>query len=148
MKVILLKDVPGQGKKDDILDVSEGYARNYLLKNGLAKEANKGIITEMKQKNDAIARKKALAQQKAKEDAKALNGATVTIAVKAGENGKIFGSVTAKEIAAELVAMGYEVDKKMIMLKEPIKQLGRQMVDIKMYAGVTTRINVNVVAAE
>ena len=116
MKVILLKDVPAQGKKDDIIDVSEGYARNYLIKNGLAKEASNSIITEMKQKNDAMARKKAAAQEKAREDAKKLNGYTVTITVKAGENGKIFGSVTSKEIAAELVKAGYEVDKKMIAL--------------------------------
>jgi len=147
MKVILLQDVKSQGKAGDIIEVSKGYAANFLFPRKLAAPAEGNALNEAIQKkaSEELRRKKAL--EKAKADQEALNGATIHIKVKAGEKeGKIFGSVTAKEIAAELVKQGYQVEKQSVVLKDPIKQLGRQMVDVKLYNGLSARINVVVEA--
>ena len=147
MKILLVKDVKGQGKAGDIVNVSDGYARNYLLARKL------GVLAEGKALNEALQKKESEAYQlqkrkdKAVADKAKLDTATIHVKVKAGESGKIFGSVTSKEIADQLVALGYEVDKKDIALEAPIKQVGRQMVDIKLFGGVTARVNV-VVEAE
>ena len=149
MKVILLQDVKSQGKAGDIIEVSKGYAANFLFPRKLAAPAEGKALNEANQKkaSEELRRKKAL--DKAKADQEALNGSTVHIKVRAGEKeGKIFGSVTAKEIAVALEEQGYAVDKHSIVLKEPIKQLGRQMIDVKLYGGLSARVNVVVEALE
>ena len=147
MKVVLIADVKNKGKKGDIVNVNDGYAMNFLIPKGLAVAATTGAVNETNQKKAAeIARKeKELAAAKA--NAEKLNMATVTLYVKCGESGKLFGSVTAKEIAEELKKSGYDVEKKNILLEEPLRKLGRVTVEVKLYPGVRTKINV-VVAEE
>ena len=111
MKVLLVKDVKGQGKAGDIINVSDGYARNYLLARQLAVAAEGKALNEAVQKKQSEAYQLEKRKEKAKEDKEKLDVVTVHVKVRAGESGKIFGSVTNKEIAAELAAMGYEVDK-------------------------------------
>lgn len=148
MKVLLLKDVKGQGKAGDVINVSNGYANNFLLPRKLATSAEGNALNEANQKKAAEELRKQKAIAKAKEDQIALSTATVKIKVKAGQKeGKIFGSVTAKEIAGELKNMGYNIDKKDVLLKEPIKTIGRLMVEVKLYTGIIVRVNV-VVEAE
>jgi len=142
MKVILLEDVKDQGKKGNVIDVNEGYARNFLIKKNLAAPATSGVLNEIAQKKAAEARHKEMEKKAAKELLDKINGITVKVKVKCGESGKLFGSVTSKEIADALTNDGYEVDKKMVMLKEPIKNIGRAMVDIKVYHEMTARVNV------
>ena len=146
MKVLLVKDVKGQGKSGDIINVSDGYARNYLLARQLAVPAEGRALNEAVQKKQSEAYQLEKRKEKAKEDKEKLDVVTVHVKVRAGESGKIFGSVTNKEIAAELANMGYEVDKKDIVLKEPIRQLGREMVEVKLFGGLTARVNVVVEA--
>ena len=145
MKVVLTADVKNKGKKGDIINVNDGYAMNFLIPKGLAVAATAAAVNETNQKKAAEEARKAKELAAAKEAAAKLDMATVTVTVKSGESGKIFGSVTSKEIAEELKKQGYDVDKKNVMLPEPIKQLGRQTVEVKLYAGVKTKINVVVV---
>lgn len=145
MKVILLKDVKAQGKKGDVIEVSDGYAKNFLLKQGLAQVANVDNMNSLTIKNAAAARQKALEKQAAQELAEKLNGKTVTVEVKTGENGKIFGSVTAKEIAEAFVKAGYSVDKKQIVLKEGIKNIGEFKLTVKVYPEISATCYVKVV---
>ena len=145
MKVVLTADVKNKGKKGDIINVNDGYAMNFLIPKGLAVEATAAAVHETNQKKAAEQARKAKELAAAKEAAAKLDMATVTVTVKSGDSGKIFGSVTSKEIAEELKKQGYEVDKKNVMLPEPIKQLGRQTVEVKLYPGVKTKINVVVV---
>ena len=144
MKVILLKDVKAQGKKGDVIEVSDGYAKNFLLKQGLAQVANVDNMNSLTIKNAAVARQKALEKQAAQELAEKLNGKTVTVEVKTGENGKIFGSVTAKEIAEAFVKAGYSVDKKQIVLKEGIKNIGEFKLTVKVYPEISATCYVKV----
>ena len=146
MKVLLVKDVKGQGKAGDIINVSDGYARNFLLARGLAVPAEGRALNEAVQKKQSEAYQLQKRKEKAKEDKEKLDTVTVHVKVRAGESGKIFGSVTSREIAAELAAMGFEVDKKDIVLKEPIRQLGREMVEIRLFGGLVARVNVVVEA--
>lgn len=148
MKVLLLQDVKGQGKAGDIINVSNGYANNFLLPRKLATSAEGNALNEAMQKKASEELRKQKAIQKAKEDQISLSTATVRVKVKAGQKeGKIFGSVTSKEIATELGNMGYNIDKKDVLLKEPIRRVGREMVEIKLYTGVIVRVNV-VIEAE
>ncbi len=147
MKVLLVKDVKGQGKAGDIISCSDGYARNYLLARGLAVPAEGKALNEAVQKKESEKYQLQKRKDQAAKDKEKLDTATVRVKVKAGESGKIFGSVTSKEIAQSLADMGYTVDKKDIVLKDPIKQVGRQMVEIKLFSGITARVNV-VVEAE
>ena len=147
MKVILLQDVKGTGKKDDIIEVSDGYARNCLFKKKLAVEATSTQI-------NAITNKKKAETYHKQEEIKAwmavaseLCGKEVTCSVKCGENGKVFGSINSKEIAEKLVEMGYDVDKKKILLKDPLKNVGVYDVEIKFLPDVTTKIKVKVISA-
>ena len=145
MKVILLQDVKALGKKGDVVEVSEGYARNMLLKKGLGQEATNKNLNDLKLH-------KANEEKVAKENleaAKALGAEMkdkeVQVAVKAGEGGRVFGSVSSKEIAEELKKqLGYDIDKKKILLDAPIKSLGYTNVPIKLHAKVTTEIRVHV----
>lgn len=146
MKVVLLKDVKGTGKKGDIKEVADGYAKNFLLKQGLAKEANRSALNENEIKKTSTAYHKAMELQAARDLAEKIKDKTVIVKIKCGENGKTFGSVTAKEIADALNAQGFELDKRKIELKEAIKTLGSFVVVARIYPEVTARFNVEVIA--
>ena len=144
MKVILLADVKGTGKKNDVIEVSDGYARNCLFKKKLAIEATSTEINAVQNKLKAQEFHKAEEIKKWKELAAKMKNAEIKCTVKCGENGKIFGSVTSKEIADKLVEAGYDVDKKKIILKEPIKTPGNYVVEVKFLPDVSTKIKVSV----
>lgn len=146
MKVILLADVKGTGKKNDVIEVSDGYARNCLFKKKLAIEATSTEINAVQNKLKAQEFHKAEEIKKWKELAAKMKNAEIKCTVKCGENGKIFGSVTSKEIADKLVEAGYDVDKKKIILKEPIKTPGNYVVEVKFLPDVSTKIKVFVKA--
>ena len=147
MKVILKDNIKGVGKKDEIINASDGYARNFLLPKGLAVEANSENMSKLKAKENSLAYKKEQEKEEAEKIAKKLSGIQLKIPVKAGENGKIFGGVSAKEIA-ELLKVNYkiEVDKKKIELKDTIKTLGLRTVTIKLYDGVIGNLKVDVIS--
>ncbi len=144
MKVLLLKDVKTVGKKGEIVEVNDGYARNFLMKKGMAQQATAGVINETNQKNAAIARQKQKEYEDALATAKELDGKTIDIVIKFGDNGKSFGAVTSKEISGELAKMGYDIDKKKINLKESIKSAGLFEVEVKVYTNVSANIKVEV----
>lgn len=147
MKVILLDNIKGVGKKDEVINASDGYARNFLFPKKLAVEANSENMSKLNNKKEANNYRKDLEKQAAEEIAKKLKGILLKINVKAGENGKIFGGVTAKEIADTLKTQAnIEVDKKKIELKEQIKTLGTFSVNVKLYEGVTGVLKVDVIA--
>lgn len=145
MKVVLLKDVKNKGKKGEIVNVNDGYAQNYLIPNGLAVSASSSAINEANQAKQANAYKEEQNVKNAKEIAEKLQGKEYTIKVKSGANGKIFGSVTNKEVAELLEKQGFAIDKKKIEI-DSIKSLGIYNVKIKLYVGVSTSIKLNVVA--
>ena len=146
MKVILKQDIKGVGKKDEIINASDGYARNFLFPKGLAVEANAQNMANLKAKRDSNAYRKDQEKQEARKQAEHIKKIMLTIPVKAGENGKIFGGVSSKEIA-ELLQKTHNiiVDKKKIDLKETIKELGTKTVEIKLYEGVIAKLKINVV---
>ena len=144
MKVILKQDVKGSGKKGDVIEVSDGYAKNFLLKKGLAEIATAGGINEVSQKRDADAYHKAENIKALKELAAKINGKTVDVHIRTGENGRAFGSVTTADIASALSGLGFEIDKKKITLKEAIKNVGLADAEIRFMEGVTAKITVNV----
>lgn len=147
MKVILLEDIKGVGKKDQVINASDGYARNFLLPKKKAVEANAENMSKLNAKNNSIAYKKELDLKEAKVIAEKMKNIELIIKVKAGENGKIFGGVTSKEIAEELKkAHNIEVDKKKILLNENIKNLGRFSVDIKLNEGVMAKLTISIVS--
>ena len=147
MKVILMDNIKGVGKKDEVINASDGYARNFLLPKGLAVEATNENMSKLKAKNDSKAYKKEQEKEEAKKVAEKLAGIQLKVPVKAGENGKIFGGVSAKEIA-DLLKSNYniEVDKKKIDLKETIKTLGLRTVKIKLYDDVVGNLRVDVIS--
>ena len=145
MKVILLSDIKGVGKKDEIINASDGYARNYLFPKKLALEANNDNLLKLKSKQDASAFKKNKEKEEAISLANKLKEITLKIEVKAGENGKIFGGVTSKEISENLSKKeNIDIDKKKIVLNETIKNLGTFTVDVKLYEGVLGKLKVQV----
>jgi len=147
MKVILLQDVKGTGKKGEIINASDGHARNYLLPRKMAVEANKTNMAQLEQQQKAVERKRQQELLKAQELAKELSEKKIIIGVKVGENGKLFGSVTNKEIAvAFLEQEGIEIDKKKIILDEPIKSAGEKAVEIKLHSQVTATVTIIVKA--
>ena len=147
MIVILNKDVKGTGKAGDVVKVSDGYARNMLIPKGLATEATQGNIRHLEKQKAIAAEKKAEEKAAAKKQAEKIGKLTVTIKTKAGDGGKIFGSITSKDIAEGLKAQhGIEVDKKKIQLSSPIKQTGEMSVDIKLYSEVSAELKVKVEA--
>ncbi len=148
MDVILTQDVKALGKKGELVSVNEGYARNYLIPKGLATIATKGVITQLNEKKEAEKKAEARALQKALDLANTLNGRTVTIEVKAGEKGKIFGSITANDVATAInKQFDLKIDKKKVQL-ETIKELGTFDVKLKLYPEVSTIIKVNAKAQE
>ncbi len=146
MKVILKADVKGTGKKGDLVEVSDGYARNFLLKKGLAEVATSSGINEITQRRIAEEYHRAEYVKAQKELAAKLNGQEVTVAIKAGENGRVFGSVTTAHIASALAGAGYDIDKKKISLKENIKNIGDFEAEVRLMEGVVSKIKVKVVA--
>ena len=139
MKVVLLKDVKGTGKKGEIKDVADGFAKNFLLKNGSAKLADTSALNENKFQQDAQKYHKNQEFLAAKELAKRIEGKKLTLKIKCGENGKTFGSITSKEIADELAKQDIILDKKKIDLKEPIKSSGVYNLVAKVYPEVSAK---------
>jgi large subunit ribosomal protein L9 len=148
MKVILRQDYENLGRMGDIVEVKDGYARNFLIPRKIALPATPGNIrmveTEKKQKAFKLEREKLKAQKLAEK----LYGLEITIPMRAGENERLFGSVTAQMIAEEIGKLGVEVDRKKILLDEPIKMLGSYELPIKLHPEVSVKIKVNVVQLE
>ena len=144
MKVVLLQDVKSIGKKDQVVNVSDGYARNFLLPRKLAKEATAAAMSDVKAKESARAHHKREEIKAANELKAMLNGKEVTIKAKAGKEGKLFGAVTSKDVAAAIKAQHkIEIDKKKIVMKD-IKTFSRVDVEIKIYPEIQAKITVNV----
>lgn len=147
MKVVFLKDVKGKGKKGEIKEVAEGYARNFLIKNGHAKEANNQAMSEL-QGQQRLAEKNAAAELQAAEDLKVeLEKITVEIKAKSGEGGRLFGSVSTKQIAAELQKThGFKVDKRKMDCNDGIRSLGFTNIPVKLHHDVKATLKVHVIA--
>lgn len=145
MKVILLEDVKGHGKKGEVVNAKDGYARNYLFPRKLAVEANSANLKNLQNKQAAEDRKRQTDLEGAKRQADIISQLVVVVKAKSGENGKLFGSVTNKEIA-EILNNEHrvEIDKKKIVLPEPIRSLGDFQLEVKIYPEVTARLNVRV----
>ena len=149
MKVILTADVKGQGKKDQIIDVSDGYARNFLLPKKLAIPANSKAINDVKNKEAAKQHKIDTEKQEAKEIAKKLEDIVVRFVYASGPDKKLYGSVTAKDISEALAKdFGIDIDKRKISLREPIKSFGRFTADVRLYTEVSGKITVEVTGKE
>ena len=145
MKVILLKDVKGTGKKNEVKEVSDGYARNYLLPKKLAVPADNTNMKELNEKNKPKELKAQKEYEAAVELGKKMEELNVVIYAKAGDGGRLFGSITSKDIAEQIKKQhNIEVDKRKITLDEPIRVLGSRFVDIKIHQKVTTRLRVDV----
>ena len=145
MKVILLQDIQGTGKKDQILEISDGYARNYLLPRKLAKEATAEAVNALEKSRGADKHREEVRRQEAEKRARELKGKVVQLTVKGGENGKLYGSVTNDQIASALKEQhGIEIDKRKLEQEEPIKKEGQAFVTLKLYPGISTRMIVNV----
>lgn len=146
MKIILLEDVKSLGKKDEIVDVSDGYARNYVLPKKLGVEATSKNLNDLKLKKAHEDKVAAEILAQAKELADKMKDESITLSIKVGEGGKTFGSVSSKEIAEAMKSqLGHNIEKKKIVLKEPIKSLGTHIVDIKLHTKVTAQMSVKVV---
>ena len=145
MKVILLQDVKGTGKKNQLVNVSDGYARNFLFTKKLAVEATTDNLQKLKEFNASQDLKKQKEIEAAKELAKKIEEIQITIKAKSGETGKIFGGITSANISEELKKQhNINVDKKKIILDEPIKLLGNYTVNMKLYEGINAKLKVNV----
>ena len=143
MKVILNKDVKGTGKAGDVVTVSDGYARNMLIPRGLATEATQSNIRQLEKQKAIAAEKKAEEKAAAQELAEKLNKASIKMKVKAGEGGRIFGSITSKDIADAInMQLGVDIDRKKVKLDAPIKQVGQTDVDMRLYQDVNAKIKV------
>jgi large subunit ribosomal protein L9 len=145
MKVILKQDVPSLGKTGDLIKVHDGYARNLLIPKGLAIEANERNIKNFEHEKKNILKRAEKEQKAAQDQAAKLADVTITIARKIGDQDKIFGSVTSRDIELALKEKGFDIDKKMIVHEEQIKALGEFKVRIKIHSGVEAEIKLNVV---
>jgi large subunit ribosomal protein L9 len=147
VKVILLQEVKGTGRKDQILEVSDGFARNFLLPRKLAREATAEALNSIEKAKDAQQHREDMKKAEAEHKARDLKGKLVVVKAKAGEGGRLYGSVTAAEIADALKAQhGIEVDRRKIELEEPIRTAGQTTFGVRLTAGVVTRMLLNVVA--
>lgn len=145
MKVILLQDVKALGKKGELVNAADGYARNFLFPKGLAKEANAQAMNEYRNAENSKNFKVETQINEAKKAKSALEGETFKMTAKAGKNGKLFGSVTSKEISAEIKRQkGIDVDKRKIILDSEIKSFGTYNAEIKLYSGITASVKVQV----
>lgn len=143
MKVILLQDVKGTGKKGELKEVSDGYARNFLLPKNLAKKATAQAMSELKNAEESKAFKIEEDKKKANSEKSKLEGKSINIKAKAGQGGRLFGSVTAKEISAELKKQfGINVDKRKISLDVDIKAFGTYNAEVKLYTGIVAKVKV------
>ena len=143
MIVILNKDIKGTGKAGDVVKVSDGYARNMLIPRGLATEATQGNIRHLEKQKAIAAEKKAEEKAQAQQQAEKIQKASVLIKTKAGEGGKIFGSITSKDISEALREQhGIDIDKKKFQMDAPLKQTGETGVDIKLYQDIIARLTV------
>ncbi|MGE5632706.1 MAG: 50S ribosomal protein L9 [Caulobacteraceae bacterium] len=146
MKVVLLQDVKDLGKKEDLVNVSDGYARNFLFPRKLAVEATSGKLREIQDKKSAEKNRKDNELQNAKQLAEKLNKVEIKLKSKAGENGKLFGSITGKDIADAIKAQyKIEVDKKKVVLHDSLKTLGTYEVEVKVYPEVSAKVKVSIV---
>ena len=149
MKVILLADVKGSGKRDEIVNVSDGYARNFLFPKKLAVEATPGAMKEIERKRAAAAAREA--ERKAEAEAKAalLKGKAINMNVRCGEKGRLYGSITTAEVAEQLEKQhGIAVDKRKLEIKEPIRAVGSYECNVWLYNGVTVKMQIVVQPAE
>lgn len=144
MKVILNKDVKGTGKKGDVVEVSDGFAKNFLLKTGAAKIANASNLNVNSLQKDANAYHKEQERLAAVKKAETISGKVIYLAVKCGDNGKVFGSITSKEIADGFSKIGIEIDKRKIVLPNPIKVAGNYTLEAKLYPGVSAKFTLEV----
>ncbi|QKS73373.1 50S ribosomal protein L9 [Paenalkalicoccus suaedae] len=144
MQVILLQDVKGQGKKGDVKNVPDGYARNFLFKNNLAVEANAGNMKSLEKKKESQEKQAEQELEGAKKYKEELEKLTIELTAKAGEGGRLFGAVTSKQIAEQLKKMDLKIDKRKIDLNEPIRALGYSNVDVKIHPKVTATLKVHV----
>lgn len=148
MKVILLEDVKSVGKKGELVNTSDGYAKNFLFPKKLAVEATKSNLNDFELKQKAEAKRKKEEFEQAQAMAKELENKTVTVKVKTGENGKLFGSVTNKEVAEEIVKQtGLQIDKKKVSIGDPIKMVGERTAVIKLHPKVSAEITIKIVEA-
>ncbi|MBQ4271597.1 MAG: 50S ribosomal protein L9 [Clostridiales bacterium] len=146
MKVILLADVKGLGKANDVVEVNDGYARNFLFKKKLAKESSVSNLNEVNLKKGAKAEHERRALDAAKDLKKKLDGQSVSLKMKAGEGGKLYGAVTSQDVSDALKKDGFDIEKKQVVIKDPIKNVGTFGVRIKLHPEVSCEINVNVEA--
>ncbi len=145
MKVILNQDIKGKGKKGQLVDVSDGYARNYLLPKKLAKEATNENINIMNGKNDAEEHRRQVAFEEAAQQKEKMEQVEVVLTAKSGENGKLFGSITSKDVAEALKMQHHiKLDKKKFVMPEGIKMLGTTTVEVKIHPGVVGKLKVTV----
>ncbi|MGB9715603.1 MAG: 50S ribosomal protein L9 [Thermodesulfovibrionales bacterium] len=145
MKVILKEDIKHLGRMGDIVNVAVGYARNYLIPKGLAVEANEKNIKSLEHEKRIIEEKAKKIRKTAQDIASRISSLTIFIKSKAGEEGKLFGSITSMDIADALKKEGIEIDKKKILLEEPLKRLGSYTVNVKLHADVSAPLNVQIV---
>jgi large subunit ribosomal protein L9 len=145
MKVIFLQDVKGQGKKGEIKQVSDGYAANFLIPRGLAKPANESNVKMLEHQKQAEARQKEKEKEQAQALAEKLKSTPVVLRAKAGDGGRLFGAITTKHIAEELKNMKLDIDKRKIVLDEPIRTLGVTEVPVKLHPDVKATLRVQVV---
>lgn len=142
MKVILLKDVKGAGKKDEVINTSDGYARNFLFPRKLAEEATDNNVHRVNLKNEAERKRKLEETEKAQAQAKELKNKVINIKTKSGEGGRLFGSITSKDIAEEIKKqLNLEIDKKKLVI-DSIKQLGEYTAELKLYPEISTTIKI------
>ncbi|MCQ2502233.1 MAG: 50S ribosomal protein L9 [Saccharofermentans sp.] len=145
MKVILLSDVKSVGKANEVVDVSDGYARNFLFKKGLAKEVNSANLNEVKLQTGAKAEHERRALVAAQDAKKILDGKVIRVVARGGADGRLYGAVTAQDISDSLKKEGFEVDKKKVVISNPIKNTGMFKTRVKLHPQVSADINVEVV---
>lgn len=145
MKVILLQDVKGSGKKGDIINSSDGYARNFLFPKKLAVEATQANLTELKNQKDSVSHKRAVNHDNSEKLKERLEAQTFTVSAKSGDNGKLFGAVTSIDIVAAIKEQsGIEVEKKKVVLKDAIKMLGVYDITVKLFEDVSAKVKVEI----
>lgn len=147
MKVFLTADVAGHGKKGEVVEVNDSYARNYLIPRKLAVEATKNVLNEYTQRLEKEAKQAQKEKDEAMELRKKIDGTTITVSVRCG-GGKMYGSVTSQDVADALAAQGFSVDKKKISIKDTIKTPGVYDVEVKVYKETVAKLKINVVAIE
>lgn len=149
MKLVLLQDVKNIGKKGALVEVSDGYARNFLLPKKLAAAATDGVIRSLNKEAKDLEEKKTREREQAQELAASLESRRLELQVKVGENGKLFGSVTSQDLVQAIKEQfEFQIEKKNLQLKDPLKTLGEHVVPLKLHPGVTARLQVNLVATQ